>query len=204
MTSPLTNIKSTIMYNSVPRSTYFLCWVDIQLHERRTTKKNQDPLLNTTVHYAPPAPRLLWLLHSPPMRNIRMEWIIFAWLVCNKAKNILLMNNLQPDQLLLYGAESGVGVDTITAGIWKALFGFKLPWVALERMQCLEARNEEGQVCGESAEVIFSIRFLCPLLPGSYIWQHSSQEGGTQASSRDSVVSSRFMLRTKMVPSVCF
>lgn len=79
-----------------------------------------------------------------------------------------------------------------------------LPWVALEWMQCVEALKAGGQVCGESVEVIFSIRFLCPLLPGSYIWQHSSQQGGMQAGSRDSVVSCRYMLRTKMAPSVCF
>jgi len=31
------------------------------------------------------------------------------------------MDNLQPHQLLLYDAESGVGVDTIIAGTWKTL-----------------------------------------------------------------------------------
>ena len=112
------------------------------------------------------------------------------------------MDNLQ-HQRLLYDAENGVGVDTIIAGTWKTLAS-SCRELGLEWMQCVEALKAGGQVCGESAKVIFSIRFLCPLLPGSYIWQHSSQQRSMQAGSRDSVVFCRYMLPTKMFPSVCF
>lgn len=111
------------------------------------------------------------------------------------------MDNLQPHQLLSMMQKAVLVLTPL-------LRVHERHWlqaaVSCVRMQCVEALKARGQVCGESVEVIFSIRFLCPLLPGSYIWQHSSQQGGLQTGSPDSVVSCRYMLRTKTFPSVCF